>query len=115
MLAAQTAMPPTWSNTICVSCSKLAAQKAMLNRGEAPAAQLFAISEEAEIRYTNGGLLYEVPAAERSDAESSAAREVAARAYAANGMTERLLDRYQPCAPLLLCLCCAYAGGGRAL
>ena len=32
-------------------CRKLAAQKAMLNRGEAPSAQLFAISEEAEIRY----------------------------------------------------------------
>ena len=36
----------------------------MLNRGEGPSAQLFAISEQAEIRYTNNGLLYEVPADE---------------------------------------------------
>lgn len=58
-------------------CRKLAAQKAMLNRGEAPSAQLFAISEEAEIRYTNGGLLYEVPAAERAGAASARARQAA--------------------------------------
>lgn len=40
------------------------AQKRLLNRGEVPSAALFAISEEAEIRYTNRGLLYEVPAHE---------------------------------------------------
>lgn len=40
------------------------ASRGMLNRGEAPSAQLFAISEQAEIRYTNNGLLYEVPADE---------------------------------------------------
>ena len=38
----------------------------MLNRAETPSASLFAISEEAEIRYTNGGVLYEVPAEEAS-------------------------------------------------
>jgi hypothetical protein len=42
----------------------MTAQKAMLNRENAPTAQLFAISEQAEIRYTNCGLLYEVPADE---------------------------------------------------
>lgn len=40
------------------------ASRGMLNRGETPSAQLFAISEQAEIRYTNNGLLYEVPADE---------------------------------------------------
>lgn len=44
----------------------------MLNRGEAPAAQLFKISEQAEIRYTNNGLLYEVPADEVASNPSSA-------------------------------------------
>lgn len=53
-------------------CRKLAAQKGMLNRGEAPAAQLFKISEQAEIRYTNNGLLYEVPADEVASNPSSA-------------------------------------------
>eukprot|EP00892_Ulva_mutabilis_P001275 jgi/Ulvmu1/11148/UM071_0032.1 len=51
---------------------KLAAQKGMLNRGEAPSAQLFKISEQAEIRYTNNGLLYEVPADEVASTPSSA-------------------------------------------
>ena len=54
------------------ACRKLAAQKGMLNRGEAPAAQLFKISEQAEIRYTNNGLLYEVPADEVASNPSSA-------------------------------------------
>ena len=51
----------------------------MLNRGDAPSAQLFAISEQAEIRYTNNGLLYEVPADEAVSTPmrsgSSSARE----------------------------------------
>jgi hypothetical protein len=72
----------------------------MLNRGEAPAAQLFAISEEAEIRYTTGGLLYEVPAAERSDAS-----EVMAARREPSGMSRELISQYQACAAVqLLCL-----------
>lgn len=47
-----------------VHCRKMVASRGMLNRGEAPSAQLFAISEEAEIRYTKNGMLYEVPADE---------------------------------------------------
>lgn len=49
-----------------VRCRKMMATRGMLNRGETPSAQLFAISEQAEIRYTNNGLLYEVPADEVS-------------------------------------------------
>lgn len=45
-------------------CRKMMEKRGMLNRGETPSAQLFAISEQAEIRYTNNGLLYEVPADE---------------------------------------------------
>jgi hypothetical protein len=74
---------------------KLAAHKAMLNRGDAPSAQLFAISEEAEIRYTNCGLLYEVPAAERSNSVMS---QDLASARSMSNMSMELLDRYVTCA-----------------
>lgn len=67
----------------------------MLNRGDAPSAQLFAISEEAEIRYTNCGLLYEVPAAERSNSVVSP-DPVSGRSM--SSMSMELLDRYVACA-----------------
>jgi hypothetical protein len=55
----------------------VAQQKAMLNRGESPSAQLFAISEDAEIRYSDCGLLYEVRAEEEGRAAAAAAAAAA--------------------------------------
>ena len=72
----------------------------MLNRGEAPAAQLFAISEDAEIRYTTTGMLYEVPGIERSTSAMSAG--AGADKQGPNKMSLDLLNRYTSCALLAL-------------
>ena len=70
----------------------------MLNRGEAPSAQLFKISEQAEIRYTNNGLLYEVPADEVASTPSSAGGS-----QPLTTSNTRLAARCAPPFPPLLC------------